>query len=281
MTVTLILMGAMVLALGGLLCRRQLDHRADQAEVSRLLDLQRRPPPLFSHDMVKDLPEPARRYFLFTIKEGTPLYTVAQISMLGRFATGDKTKPNYVPMTAKQILAAPDGFIWKMRGGSGATGISGSDSSSWTRFWLASALPVARVGDTKDHRRSSFGRLVSEAIFWTPAAVLPQSGMSWSSPGGDVARLTVDHQGLRQSVDVTVDAQGRPIAVVLQRWSNANVERTYRWQSFGGRLSEFRDFGGFMLPTHVEAGNLYGSDHYFPFFIAEVSAIRFGDDDNA
>ncbi|MCR8725084.1 hypothetical protein [Frigidibacter sp. ROC022] len=29
----------------------------------------------------------------------------------------------------------------------------------------------------------------------------------------------------------------------------------------------------FTLATHVEAGNMFGTDDYFPFFIADVSSI--------
>jgi hypothetical protein len=68
---------------------------------------------------------------------------------------------------------------------------------------------------------------------------------------------------------------GQPLFVAFQRWSDANSEGVHRLQPFGGYLSEFRDFGGFRLPTHVEAGNHFGTEDYFPFFIADVSEITF------
>jgi len=153
--------------------------------------------------------------------------------------------------------------------------ISGSDSASWTRFWLAGVVPVARAGGTPDHTLSGFGRYVSEAVFWTPAAVLPGPGVEWEVIDEDSARVTIDHNGNRQSVDITLDKDGRPVSVVFERWSNANDKGAYRFQPFGGYLSEYRDFDGFMLPTHVEAGNLIGTDDYFPFFIADVTMVRF------
>lgn len=57
------------------------------------------------------------------------------------------------------------------------------------------------------------------------------------------------------------------------RWSNANPEKIYRLQPFGGELSDFRDVQGFRLP--VKAGNMFGTDEYFVFFKAAVTAIRF------
>lgn len=264
-----------LLSVAGLLLWRAADHRADQIEMNRLLHLRQTTPPVFSSDMLQGLPDPVKRYFRFTIKEGTPLHQVAEIAMRGKFGLGDKTTPKYLPMTATQILAAPEGFIWKMSGGSGLMRVSGSDSALWTRFWLAGITPVARTGGTTDHQRSAFARCVAEAIFWTPAAVLPGPGIQWAAENDTTARLTLERGNLRQSVSITLNEDGQPTRVTMQRWSNANTDRQYRDQPFGGDLSAFRDFHGFMLPTHVEAGNLIGTKDYFPFFIADVTDLRF------
>ncbi len=268
----LFIIGASLAALIGW---RQLDRRADRAEMGRLIALQPSEPDRFSAEMVADLPEPARRYFLFAIAEGTPLYTVARLEMEGQFGMGDKATPNYQPMQARQVLAAPEGFIWTMSGGAGAMRMSGSDSGTWTRFWLFGIAPVARAGGTPDHIRSAFGRYASEAIFWTPAAVLPGPNVTWEPVAEDVARMTMRRGGLAQSVDVTVDPDGRPRHVSFMRWSDANPDKVHRLQPFGGYLSEFREFGGFRLPTHVEAGNMFETEDYFPFFIANVTDITF------
>ncbi len=47
--------------------------------------------------------------------------------------------------------------------------------------------------------------------------------------------------------------------VVFQRWSNANPQGAYRLQPFGGHLSKFQEFETYRLPTHVEAGNHFGT----------------------
>ncbi len=269
----------LVATVGGLLLWRQLDHRADRAEMARLRALQPAEPVRFDPAMVAGLPEPARRYFGHAIAPGTPLWTVAEIAMEGRFSLGTKEAPGYMDMRATQVLAAPQGFVWKMAGGRGAMRMSGSDTGGWTRFWLAGLVPVARLGGDADHARSAFGRYVAEAVFWTPAALLPGPGVSWEAVDPDTVRVTVRHAGphgkLVQLVEVTVDPGGRPVRVVFPRWSDANPERVHRIQPFGGHLSEFREFDGFRLPTHVEAGNHFGTEDYFPFFVADVADVRF------
>lgn len=92
--------------------------------------------------MIQNFPESARRYFKYAILPDTFLYTVADISMSGKFGMGDKSSPNYFSITAKQVLAFPNGFIWQLN----ALKLSGSDTGFWTRFWIFNIIPVVRMG---------------------------------------------------------------------------------------------------------------------------------------
>lgn len=251
-----------------------MDRRAERVEWKRLAALQPADPPMFTAEMVVDLPEPARRYFGFTIRPGARLLPVTEIDMRGQFSLGSKEDPAYRIMEARQILAAPEGFVWAMRTRGGMP-VSGSDSASWTRFRIFGLIPVARLGGDPDHTRSAFGRYVAEAVFWSPAALLPRPGVTWAAVDENIARVIVRHGDLEQAVDVTVDAEGRPIEVFFQRWSDANPDHVHRLQPFGGYMSDFREVAGYRLPFRIEAGNMFGTDDYFPFFRAEVTAIRF------
>ncbi|MGB5559411.1 MAG: DUF6544 family protein [Paracoccaceae bacterium] len=272
MTIVLVLLAACLLAL---VFWRYMDVRADRAAVAQLLAAQPANPPRFDPAMVAQLPEPARRYLLYTIAPGTPLYTVVRIEMKGQLGLGTKSAPDYRPMRAWQVLASPHGFVWQVK----ASIISGTDAAtpmaSWSRFRLLRLIPVARAGFDENHMRSSFGRLIAEAVFWTPAAFLPGDGVRWEELDRDTARVHVARSGLSQAVDVTVGSDGQPLRVSLARWTNANVDKAYRLQPFGGDLSRFCNFAGFRLPTCVEGGNLFGTDDYFPFFLADVVGISF------
>lgn len=254
------------------------DRRAERAAWAGLVSQQPMTPASFEPSMVSGLPDPAQGFFRFAIAPGTSLYTVADIAMEGEFSLGTKAAPNYMPMRARQILAVPHGFIWRVRAGD-TVWFSGSDgadeTTSWSRFRLFGLVPVARAGDNDDHARSAFGREVAEAVFWTPAALLPGDGIVWQPVDDTTARVTVTHKGLAQSVDVTVSDDGRVTKVVFQRWSDANPGKRFQLQSFGGYLSEYRDFGGFRLPTRVEAGNHFETDDYFAFFKATITTVYF------
>ena len=266
---------AAVVFLGGW---RWTDKSADQAAWIRLASHQPLAPAAFDLSMIAGLPDPAQRFFRFAIKPGTPLYTVAEVSMQGEFSLGNKMEPNYMPMRAEQILAVPNGFVWKVRAGDKIwfAGSDGADDGiSWSRFWLFGIVPVARAGNNEDHARSAFGRYVAEAVFWSPAALLPGENVRWEAIDESTVRVIVRHMGLEQAVELSVDADGTLSEVVFQRWSNANPAKEFQFQPFGGYLSDYKDFGGFRLPTRVEAGNFFGTDDYFAFFKVNVTSVRF------
>ncbi len=258
-----------------LLLWRYADIRAERRLSTRLLREAGPAGPTFDAAVLDGLPEVARAYFEFTIAPGTPLVSIVQLEMSGRLGLGSRARPGYMQMRAHQILSPMSGLLWRVRAGA----ISGSDAfsqeTSWTRFWLFGLIPLVHTSGTADHYRSAFGRLVSESAFWMPSSLLPGRQVFWESAGDNVARVTLSRGGLSQSIDLTLEADGRPSSVVFQRWSNANPGKVFQEQPFGGYLSDFRDVGGYRIPMHVEGGNHFGTPEYFPFYIAEVTSVRF------
>lgn len=271
-----VLLGLLLAALAALGAWRARDARAAAAVWERLAASSGAAAARFDPETVAGLPDPARRYFLAMIAPGTPLRPVVAIDMEGEIGLGTKAAPTYRPMRARQILA-PGGFVWRASIGKGLLRISGSDGfhegRSWTRFRLFGLPPIVRASGA-DHARSAFGRLVAESAFWNPAALLPGPEVAWEAVSATTARATMRRFGLVQSVEVTVGADGRPLRVVIPRWTNANAEKTWRLQPFGGELSDFRTFDGLTLPTRVEGGNLFGTPDHFPFYKARVTAVR-------
>ena len=251
------------------------DSRAEQNVWNDLLRDAGAAGPAFDPSTIEALPEPAQRYFRYTIAPGTPLVSVVEIEMEGQLGLGTKDEPAYRPIIAQQVLAPPRGLVWRVTTGS----ISGSDaatpSTSWTRFWLLHLIPVVRVSGNADHHRSAFGRVVSEGAFWVPSSLLSTDNVSWESVDEHTARAIVSFGSYSQSVDLTVEENGQPRRVIIQRWSNENADKVFRAQPFGGYLSDFREIGGYRLPMRVEGGNLIGTDDYFPFYKVEVRTIRF------
>jgi hypothetical protein len=260
----------------GLLLWHLSDVLAERNAWKRLAKLSSTAAVAFDPAIVKDLPDPARRFFLYTFSDGVILNPTVALTMTGELSLGSKDAPKFRPMHARQILAPPYGLVWQLKYGA----ISGSDAllpeKSWTRFWLFHLIPVVRVGGVHDHQLSAFGRLIAESAFWAPAALLPGKTVTWEPIDCQSARAICRYQGFEQSVEITVDAEGCPSHVLIQRWSNENPERLFRRQPFGGSLSCFRDFDGVRLPTYVEGGNHFGTEDYFPFYKAWITSVSFG-----
>jgi len=268
-----------VAILAGLRLWRWADMRSANASWTRLAGTPVARNERFDAALVRDLPEPVRRYLGFVIAPGARLSTAGEVDMEGELSLGTRDKPAYQPMLARQILHPPHGLVWQVSAGRGLVRISGSDGiegvRSWSRFWLSGLIPVVRVGGSRDHLRAAFGRLVGEAAIWAPAALLLQGGVTWQAADEDTVRVTVSRGGLTQTVDIRVDEEGRPTWFLIPRWTDANADKVFRLQPFGGFVSEFREFDGYRLPVRVEAGNFFGTQDYFPFYKAHVRAIRF------
>jgi hypothetical protein len=74
---------------------------------------------------------------------------------------------------------------------------------------------------------------------------------------------------------LTIGKDGRVLEVIGQRWSNANRDRRFRLQPFGGTVMAEQRFGGFTIPSRVSIGNHYGTPDFLPFFQAEITDARY------
>lgn len=273
---------AALLALGAVLSLQGLrlyDIHAERVAWSELADEPSTTPKTFEPAMVADLPDPARRYFLYAIAPGARLSDRVELKMSGQISLGTRAKPDYMPMRARQILAGADGFIWRVRAGSGKMWFSGSDGyargKGWTRFWLYDAIPVVRAGGDADYARSAAGRSIAESLFWVPAALLPSPTVRWEAVDGDTARAIVNHGGEEHRLEITVAPDGRPLAVSIMRWSRENPDHVWRLQPFGGTVGDIRHVDGYRIAGSVEGGNGFGTDDYFAFYRARLERIRF------
>ena len=274
---------AAVTLIGGAVILPLRAHRKamEEAEGAYARVAARPPPPLhrFDPQQVLDLPEVAQRYFRHAIAPGTPLYSVAQLEMHGTFLLGDKNKFQTYEMTALQALRPPDQFVWLPKMWSGAMTITGLDAlvagEASTRFWLMGLVPVARELTSPDLVRSAQFRAAVESAMWLPASLLPENRVEWEQLGANEAKVTLRQYEPAIVLRIKLDAAGAVREVVGQRWSNANRDKVFRLQPFGGTILSEGTFQGFTIPTQVAVGNHYGTDYYLPFFQATISRATY------
>lgn len=248
----------------------------ERREISSLWDELRGTgdPALFSPDMVADLPEPARRFLSRAIAPGTPLATSVEVEMHGEILLDPDGDP--VPMTARQILAPPAGFIWRARAGRGLMRISGHDrygrGAGELRWRLFGIIPVM-TATGPDVTRSAAGRLAMEAVLM-PAALLPARGVRWEPVDENTARfhMTVGEEVVVTAV--TVDTEGRPRRVSAMRWRGDTADDA-AYHRFDVELEGELTADGYTIARHVRAGWNLGEPDEFRFFSATVDQAAF------
>lgn len=233
----------------------------------------------FDPNDLAGLPEIAQRYFRHAIAPGTPLFTVAELEMEGTFLLGNKEKFQTYAMTARQALSPPDQFVWIPRMRSGAMTISGSDGlvrgEARTRFWLLGLAPVTQERTTADLVRSAQFRAAVEGSLWLPASMLPENGVQWVQAGPNEAQVTLRHFRPAIVLQLKLNQDGAVKEVVGQRWSNANSDKVFRLQPFGGTMLAEGTFQGLTIPTKVAVGNHFATEDYLPFFQATITRATY------
>jgi len=65
------------------------------------------------------------------------------------------------------------------------------------------------------------------------------------------------------------------LEVVTMRWSDANPDKTFRLQPFGGNMEAETSFLGFTIPSLIKVGNHFGTDDYLPLFQAQITKAEY------
>jgi hypothetical protein len=245
----------------------------------------------FEPAMVEGLPDPARRFLLWSIEPGTPLARTAEVSMSGTIILDPARGP--IPMEAVQVLTPPEGFIWSARTHGGLMRIRGYDRFSrgegemrWKLFGL---IPVMRATG-EDVTRSAAARLLMEGVM-VPAFLVPApdagadedagegaQGLPRQEPDGTPRWEAVDERHARYRATVAgeevvttveVDPDGRPLRAWAERWNEGIYER------FQVELSGEITSGGYRIPSRVQAGWRLGDPDEFRFFDATLTGIEY------
>jgi uncharacterized protein DUF6544 len=231
---------------------------------------------VFTEDMVSDLPAPARRYLLHAIRPGTPLASSIRLEMGGTMRL--KPGQEWMPMKARQVLAPPNGFVWRAEVGDGLMRFSGADhyanGSGRMRFWLWGIIPLVQQ-EGQNVSRAALGRMVCETI-WLPSSLLPQRGVQWEASDDESARATMKIGDETVALNLFIEPDGRLREIRILRWGDQTEDGSFGYVPFGGQIQEERDFGGYTIPSKVAVGWRLGTDRYFEFFRARIETAVFG-----
>jgi hypothetical protein len=258
--------GRAVLALGSgtlvaLLAARRAEERR-LAQIWEILESEPGPGRAFSAEMVADLPDAARRYFLHAIRPGTPLAS----RLHWRYSGTLKPAPQlpWMPIRAEQIVTKERGFAWKAVARKGPLLITVADHYlEWDarmRVNLFGLIPVVNASDP-DLARSALGRLLVESVA-LPTSILPGPNIRIEGLDASRFRAIVSLHGETTPITVTVDDEGRVQDMSMPRWGNLTDDGSFRYIPYGAIAEEERTFGGYTIPSRLRVGWWYGTDRY-------------------
>ncbi len=248
-------------------------------EIERLWESLRDVPgtSVFDPGSVANLPEPARRYLRYAIAPGTRLARSVVVEMQGRI--GLKPGADKLPFQASQILAMPNGFIWRATVGEGIMQFTGSDrytAGEGVMLWfLGYAIPLVHASGA-DVSRSAAGRMALEAPLLLPSALLPEAGARWEAIDSQSARVHVRIGSELLAPVISVTQDGRLERVEMQRWDAEGLDGKPGYVLWvGDQLTEVRTFGGYTIPVRMRATKRAGTPQADSFFEAEIKSAHY------
>jgi hypothetical protein len=228
-------------------------------------------PVAFEAELLRDLPEPARRWLTHAIAPGTPLWGSAELAMRGTIRLG-----TWRTFTARQVLAPPDGYIWAARASFSGLPVVGYDrlSSDTARMrWRLLGLVPVVTAEGPDVVRSAAGRLANEFVL-VPTTFRRATWRLGDRPDTAVATWRIGAEEV--DVELRVGRDGNLLGAGLQRWGNPDG-RPYGYYPFGVTVAAERTFAGVTIASTVRAGWWWDTDRQDDgeFFRAQFTDATF------
>lgn len=220
------------------------------------------------------LPDPVRRYLEFATRGTAPAIRTAHVRHGGTFRTAPDA--SWFPIAGEQfITAGTPGFVWH------ATlrplpvfWIEARDRLEAGRGnMLVKALSLFTLADASSPEidQGASLRWLGEAA-WVPYAFVSDA-IRWEPIDEHSARATLRQPGLAASAVFEFEADGRLSFFRADRHRDVGGGRSVL-TPFTGRCTEYRDIGGFRVPTSVEASwRLESGD--FPYARFRVTSIEY------
>lgn len=195
------------------------------------------------------LPEPARRWLRHAIPAGTLCHPAVGLELRGRIRLA-----GWRSFRARQVLAAPRGYLWAERTHLYGLPVSGydrlTDGEGEMRHTLLSRVPLVH-STGPDLTRSAAGRLAAETVLWPPAAL--DRAIDWQQDGPDSATMQVTVAGYVHPVSLTVARDGRLLRVTTPRWTRLRGG-PFQLHEFVVEVRQEARHAGVLLPAAVVAG---------------------------
>lgn len=201
-----------------------------------------------TEDRLANLPEPIRRYMIYSGVLGKPMTQTANVKYTGTFRLG-ADKP-WMQMQADQVYTVDSpGFQWKANFKLfGLPLMSARDtfSAGHTHMFgkLMNLFTVVEAQDTDELLQGTMVRYLQEMMWFPTAYLMPY--ITWESVDTHCADATFTHQGKSVTGRFYVDDSGRLVNFVSERYAETNGE--FHLHTWSTPVTDYAVFGDFRVP---------------------------------
>lgn len=220
---------------------------------------------------LSDLPEPARRFLLWAIPEGTPRYGSVELDWVGTFRLGPGSE--WLRFDAREILNPSRGTLLSMSIGDHLSGAeSFVDGVAEARFWSRDFVPSNASGTDLDRGARSRMALLRLLL---PTSLLPGAGVRWTTPGPDRLVADVPVTGRPERVELTIGADGALKSARVMRWGPRAEDGVFQEIPFGFTVEEVGEMAGITLPARIRWSWWIGTDREEMFQRVQLQTAQF------
>lgn len=212
---------------------------------------------IINFDSFSNLPPPVSRYFKHVLVDGQKLINIVKIDQSGVLRTSMKSD-FWSSFTARQVVVPPaTGFVWnakvKMPLGT-HVGVLDSYSSGvgMGRVSILSAFTVTSDADKPELNSAALLRYLAEAV-WYPTALLPNSGVVWTSIDDYSAMATLTDSGITVSLEFHFN-DCNEVASIYSPNRFARLNGEYKQLPWEGHFKDYQVQGGMRIPIYGEVG---------------------------
>jgi hypothetical protein len=198
------------------------------------------------------LPEPIQRHLHYAITSNAPSIRTARLRHDGAFRTGPNQR--WSPISGEQYFSVGcPGFVWfaRLRLAPGLW-IQARDRLVAGRGNMLvkplSAFAIANASGSEIDQGAAL-RWLAESV-WFPYALVGDA-VNWESIDARSARASLRVGGLPVRAIFEIDDEGKIAALHAERYRDVGAGRSVL-TPWSGRYSEYRQFGGFRVPSAVE-----------------------------
>ena len=208
----------------------------------------------FNYKQIRDLPSPVQKYFNFALAENQPYVNSMRLKHGGMFRLSPEK--DWMEISGEQHFTVdPPGFVWE-----GKTKmfkardsyVNGHGNLSVYLFGLVRI--VKKEGATVN--QAELLRWLGESV-WMPTNLLPNEKKQWTAIDDNSAKITFSVNGIAIYYIISFNDSGQITRLETERYMDEN--HLVKWI---GKVSDYREVNGMMIPTKIEASWLLEEGEY-------------------